>query len=100
MSWFSDCYRADLAHWRGAPILADQAGLPPTLVVAAALDPLRDQGRAYAAATALAGVPTVYREALGTVHGFANMRKILPSADVEIAACLAQLKLMLAEAQA
>ena len=100
MAWFDDCYRADIAHWRGAPILADQAGMPPTLVVTASLDPLRDQGRAYAAATALAGVPTVYREAEGTIHGFVNLRKALPSAAGDIAGCLAMLKPMIAEARA
>ena len=100
MDYFHRAYGADLTHWRGAPLLADQTGMPPTLVVTASLDPLRDQGRAYAAATTLAGVPTVYREAAGAIHGFVNLRRAIPSASEDIAACLAQLKLMLGEAQA
>jgi acetyl esterase len=100
IAWFDDCYRADLSHWRGSPLRATQEGLPPTLVLTASLDPLRDQGRAYAAATCLAGVPTVYREAAGIVHGFVCMRKILPSANDDIAGALETLKMMIAEAHA
>jgi len=100
MDWFDDCYRADLSHWRGAPLRASQEGMPPTLVLTAGLDPLRDQGRAYAAATCLAGVPTVYREAVGTVHGFVCLRKLLPSAQQDVAGALAVLKAMLADARA
>lgn len=99
IAWFDDAYRADTTHWRGAPIRADQTGMPPTLVITASLDPLRDQGRAYAAATAKAGVPTIYREAVGTVHGFVNLRRALPSAVADIADCLAHLRLMIAEAR-
>ena len=100
MAWFDDCYRADLSHWRGAPLRASQTGMPATLVLTAGLDPLRDQGRAYAAATSLAGVPTVYREATGNVHGFVCLRKVLPSAQRDVADAFAVLKAMIAEAQA
>jgi len=100
MSWFHDCYAPDAAHWRGSPLLASQAGMPATLVVTAGLDPLRDQGRAYAAATIAAGVPTVYREATGTIHGFLNLRRALPSAEGDLMGCLAVLKPMIAEAEA
>ena len=100
MDWFSACYRADISHWRAAPLRINQAGMPPTLVITAGLDPLRDQGRAYAAACVEAGVPTVYREAKGNIHGFVNMRKAIPSAADDIAGCLTVLKAMIAEAEA
>ena len=96
MDWFADCYAADLAHWRGAPLKGACAGLPPTFVLTAALDPLVDQGRAFAAACVSAGVDTRYREAPGTIHGFANMRRILPSAAIETDRALGFLKALLA----
>ena len=61
-------------------MMGDLAGMPPAVVVTASLDPIRDQGRAYAAALIAAGVPTVFREATGTIHGFVNLRQAIPSA--------------------
>jgi acetyl esterase len=53
-----------------SPLLADLAAFPPTLVVTAEHDVLRDQGEAFAAALAEAGVDVTAWRALGTVHGF------------------------------
>ena len=54
MQWFVDHYlrgATDQADWRASPIRArDLAKLPPALVVTASLDPLRDDGEAYAKA--------------------------------------------------
>ncbi len=100
MLWFGDAYQADIAHMRGSPMLAPLAGMPPAVIVAASLDPLRDQGRAYAARLIEAGVPTVYREAVGTVHGFATLRKAIPSAVGDIAGFLVALKAVVAESEA
>lgn len=100
MLWFNQCYQPDFGHWRASPLTADQAGLPPTLVVTATLDPLLDQGRAYAAACVQAGVPTIYREAVGNIHGWVNLRKAIPSSDGDLQGCLAVLKAMIIEAEA
>ena len=100
MLWFGDAYRADIAHMRGSPMLAPLAGMPPAVIVTASLDPLRDQGRAYAARLIEAGVPTVYREAVGTVHGFATLRKAIPSSVGDIAGFLVALEAVVAEAEA
>lgn len=97
MRWFDECYRPDPADWRYAPLLKSQAGMPPTLVVTAALDPIRDQGRAYAAACVEAGVPTVFREAKGNIHGFINLRKAIPSSEEDIRGCVVALHLLLTE---
>ena len=75
MHWFDQCYRPDRTDWRYAPLVKSQAGMPPTLVVTASLDPIRDQGRAYAAACIEAGVPTIFREAKGNIHGFINLEE-------------------------
>lgn len=100
MIWFNDAYAADLRHMRGSPLLADLSGLPPAVVVAASLDPLRDQGRVYAAKLAQAGVPVTYREAVGTIHGFATLRKAIPSAVGDVAGFLTAVKAAITEAEA
>lgn len=55
--------------------------LPPTVIVTAGLDPLRDQGRALAAGIAGLGVETHLIEAKGLIHGMATMRAAFPTAD-------------------
>jgi len=92
MDWFEDCYAGPKDDWRYSPLLKGAAGLPPTFVLTASLDPIRDQGRAYAAACVAAGVETIYWEAQGTVHGFLNCRKALPSANEDLERCLDYLK--------
>jgi acetyl esterase len=98
MRWFDECYRADPRDWRNSPLVKSQAGMPPTLIVTASLDPIRDQGRAYAAECIRAGVATVFREARGNIHGFINLRKAIPSSQQDVDGCVAALKLMLEEA--
>ncbi|HWT12641.1 MAG TPA: alpha/beta hydrolase [Allosphingosinicella sp.] len=98
LDWFEQCYAADPRDWRYAPMVKSQGGMPPTLVVTASLDPIRDQGRAYAAACIEAGVPTVFREAEGNIHGFINLRRAIPSSAEDIGGCVAALRLILAEA--
>jgi acetyl esterase len=97
MELFNQHFTPDPQHWRASPLLAEQAGLPLTLIVTAALDPLRDQGRAYAARTLEAGVPTSYIELPGTIHGFASYRKLIPSAQADLSAALNIARIMLAE---
>lgn len=97
MHWFDQCYAPDANDWRYSPLVKSQEGMPLTLVVTAGLDPIRDQGRAYAAACIEAGVPTVYREAKGNIHGFINLRKVIPSSEADIEGCVVALHLLLSE---
>jgi acetyl esterase len=56
---------------RGAPLLAgDLSGLPRTLLMLAALDPLRDEGLALGARLNESGVPVSVTECHGLPHGF------------------------------
>jgi acetyl esterase len=73
---------ADAADERCSPLLAaDVSGLPPAVVVTAELDPLRDEGHAYADRLAAAQVPVAVRCFPGMVHGFAGMSAVTPVAD-------------------
>jgi acetyl esterase len=98
--FYDQSYRPDPGHWRASPALADQTGMPPTLVVTASLDPLRDSGRAYAAKTIAAGVPTTYREFPGMIHGFLTFRRVIPSAQAHLVSLLEIARSMIAESLA
>jgi acetyl esterase len=97
MDYFMAAYAAEESHVQSAPLDFDQTGMPPTLIMTAGLDPLRDQGRAYAAALATAGVPVIFQEAVGNIHGFINLRKAIPSSQADITRAFAALKVIIAE---
>jgi len=102
MTWFQNHYLghdADPLHAWASPLHGDVSGQPPTLVFTCGLDPLRDQGRAYAAKLVGAGVRTIFREADGQVHGSATLRGAIPSAHDDLHANLRDLKLLIDEAR-
>ncbi|BBX82351.1 flavin-containing monooxygenase [Mycolicibacterium aubagnense] len=68
MQWFDEHYGGPADDPRRAPLRGDLAGLPPSMVVTCEFDPLRDEGNAYAAALAGAGVPTEHVQARGHTH--------------------------------
>lgn len=71
MHWFWDHYAdpEDRTDPKASPLLADDlSGLPPAMIVTSEFDPLRDEGDAYAAALAAAGVPVEHLQAQGQTH--------------------------------
>lgn len=74
MDWFDGHYLANGADRRDeriSPLFTPPPpGLAPARIVTAGLDPLLDEGRAYAEALAAAGVETDYAEYPGQIHGF------------------------------
>jgi acetyl esterase/lipase len=70
---------------RVSPLRAvDHTDLPPALIVAAGLDPLRDDALGYAAALVRSGVPVrtvLYPEA---VHGFVSIPRFDPAAALAL----------------
>ena len=71
---------ADAADVRVSPLLAaDLKGLPPAWMLAAELDPLNDEGEAYAAKLAAYGVPVERKMYKGVPHGFLNLSRLMPA---------------------
>ncbi|MFC5727904.1 MULTISPECIES: alpha/beta hydrolase [Nocardioides] len=84
-AWYWEQYTgsaADLLHPDLAPLRSDRLGtLPPTLVVTAEHDPLRDEGEHLAVLLAEAGVEVVANRYLGLVHGFWRHADLFDAAE-------------------
>ncbi len=75
----------------------DYSNLPPAWVHSAEIDPIRDDGRVYAANLALAGNDVTYREARGMIHGFLRARFTGDAARAEFDAICGFLNLHLGD---
>jgi len=84
MDWMRGLYLNDLSEIsdpRVSPLRSpDLAGLPPAMIFTAGLDPLRDEGQAYAEKLTAAGVKVFHREFDSLIHGFVGMRGALQAA--------------------
>lgn len=95
MAWFGESYAGEAGNVRAYPIHGDHARMPPTVLVTASLDPIRDSGRVYGAQLILAGSDVVFMEMQGSIHGFTTLRKALPSAQDDMQRIFAAMRLML-----
>jgi acetyl esterase len=83
-AWYWQQYAGpdDLDNPDLAPLLSDRLGsLPPTLVVTAEHDPLRDEGEELARRLAEEGVEVVGTRYLGQVHGFWRQVDVFDAAE-------------------
>ncbi len=89
MQWFWDQYcppATDRSNPLVSPLrLSDAAGLPPTLLLVAELDPLRDEGLAYGGLLQASGVPVIVKEAKGMLHGYLNAAGAIPDVALAVA---------------
>jgi len=76
INWYRSCYAPDLERLfepYASPLRApDFRGLPPTCVITAGFDALRDEGNEYADRLRAAAVPVTHLHCEGLVHGFAS----------------------------
>jgi len=87
MGWFIGHYlggtAVDVIDPRVSPHFASDevvAASPPTLLITAQYDPLRDEGDAYADRLAALGVPTSHVRFSGMYHGFFSLADFLDDA--------------------
>lgn len=95
MEWFHGHYLTEdqRSDPRASPGLAtDLSGVAPALVYTAEYDPLRDDGDAYAAALAAAGVHVVHRRFDGLVHGFFALAPLSAAAAAAVEQVCADLR--------
>lgn len=95
MQWFGNAYQAVTGHKRAYPIYGEHSTTPPTVLVTAGLDPIRDSGRVYGAELIRAGAEVVFLEMKGTIHGFTQVRKAIPSAQADMQSIFKAVRLLL-----
>ena len=73
--------RLPASHPEASPLHhPDLAGLPPTHILTAEYDPLRDEGEALYGKLLQAGVTATCQRQLGVIHGFFQLASISPAA--------------------
>jgi acetyl esterase len=100
--WFNEQWVPDPARRadpRVSPLLeADLGGLAPAVVVTAEHDPLRDEGNAYAAKLAAAGVPVTHHVEAGLEHGFLGPANASAHTDAAFHRLAADIRLVMGKA--
>ena len=98
MEWFGN-HLAAAGHpeqARAEPVKADLTGVAPALVVTAGFDPLKDEGKAYAAAMNAAGSKAEHVEYAAFVHDFYTLSPFCTAVPAAIEETGAKLRAALA----
>ena len=81
MAWFFKHYGGDPKNAYALPMkAASLKGLPPATVIAAEIDPLLSEGKAYADRLKKDGVAVSYKSYKGVAHEFFGMGAVVPAA--------------------
>ena len=81
MGWFFKHYGGDPTSPYALPMKAESLkGLPPATIIAAEIDPLLSEGKAYADKLKKDGVTVNYKEYKGVTHEFFGMGAVVPKA--------------------
>jgi acetyl esterase len=101
-AWYRKNYLQGVnpTDWHLSPLFAkDVSGLPPSVVLHAGFDPLRDEALAYLDRLRSAGVPVREISFPGMIHGFLNMGRVMPQAGQAVELLSQALTGVLAEAR-
>jgi acetyl esterase len=81
IEFFGETYLGSAAHddVRLNLLTADLAGMPPTTMVIAGLDPLQDEGRSFARGLSESGVRASVMEFATVPHGFITLSHVSPA---------------------
>ena len=96
MQWYIAQYAPTpqaIDDWRASPLRAPWVhGVAPALIIAAELDPLCDEGEAYARRLQGARVPVEYHRLDGMIHGFLTMGGRIDAANRAVSIIAERLK--------
>jgi acetyl esterase len=96
MRWFWQQYLQEVGQADdplASPMRAETLdGLPPTTLITAGFDPLRDEGEAFAQALREAGVPVRLQRCEGMIHGFISMAPFVEGAAQALTDAAADLR--------
>jgi acetyl esterase len=86
MRWYYNHYAPDIGDWRAAPLCGDLEGLPPTLVISASHDILRDEALLLGDRLQALGIGVWQRPVAGVFHDFVLFAQAITLARQEQAA--------------
>ncbi len=99
MAYFAKHLMTGLDHaqvsndWRMSPLLAENhEGLAPAYIATCEMDPIRDEGNAYAAKLKASGVPVQHKVWAGQPHLLFQLSPVLDDGKALISECVTALK--------